>query len=412
MHRAGDRKFGKESRLPEESVYGLGVIAVPGFYHGLCPIGVVQRIGIELGLQGNAAALAVKDAVLTAVGQEVAGVELQARAVGGNGHGPAGFRVLEYGAGVAEYLKIVVITALEMQGVVVCGNIQADGLWDPEVHGRAADMPHFACGDAFPVRGSKEPGGEGKKLAHGFFRVVMACQVKITVVGQVEYRVLVADRVVGDVQAAPGIQAIGDADVRAAGEALVTGGAVQEKTYAVFFAGYHTPKPQMVGIGAGVEVVIALVGDQGVYPPTQRKGRAFEPVGVAAHRGANVGRTFEAVLRTVIAKNHIIQIPHGIGNGQCHECRAAVCNGSGDAATGYCVEAGLFAAGHCAEKFCHWKSPLNFSQGKGRNYVKTLFSYCTIFRLIFQRFLFALRRKSKLLSVLSVFAGALKSGTF
>ena len=76
MHRAGDRKFSENSRLPEEPVYGLGVIAASGLHHRLCPIAMVQRVGIELGLQGNAAVLAVKDTFLTAIGQEVAGIEL------------------------------------------------------------------------------------------------------------------------------------------------------------------------------------------------------------------------------------------------------------------------------------------------------------------------------------------------
>ena len=60
---------------------------------GLGPIGVVECVGIELSLQGDAGALAVVDAILALVIQEVSGIELDARAVRVDGHGSAGFRV-------------------------------------------------------------------------------------------------------------------------------------------------------------------------------------------------------------------------------------------------------------------------------------------------------------------------------
>ena len=190
--------------------------------------------------------------------------------------------------------------------------------------------------------------------------MVVSGQVKITVVGEVEYRILVADSVVNNMQSALGIQTVSNADVGISREALVTGRAVQEKADAVFLVGCYLPKPKIVGVGTGVEVVAALVGGQMVVTSTKRKGGPFEPVGIASYCGTDIGRAFDAVLRAVVAENHIAKSARGIGNGQCHKRRAAIGDGRGDAATGYCVEAGLFTAGHFAEKFLHWKSPLNF----------------------------------------------------
>ena len=64
MHRPGDRKFHRDSSLPEKPVYGLGVIVVSGLDKGLCPLGLMQSVGIKLGFQCDTAPLAVKDTAL------------------------------------------------------------------------------------------------------------------------------------------------------------------------------------------------------------------------------------------------------------------------------------------------------------------------------------------------------------
>ena len=134
---------------------------------GLRPLGMVYSVGVELSLQADAAALAVVDAILAVVFQEVAGVELDTAAVGRNAHGAAGSGVMENGAGVAEDLKIVVKAALQEQRLIVGLNIPANGFGCAEVHGGTVHTAHFAGGDAVGIGYGKGPGGEGQLLGHG-----------------------------------------------------------------------------------------------------------------------------------------------------------------------------------------------------------------------------------------------------
>ena len=145
-------------------VAGFGMVGGVCGGEGLLPFGVVHGVGVELGFQADAGALAVINAALAVVLQEVAGVELDAVAVGVNAHGPAGGRVMEGGAGVAEDLKVVVKAALEVEGFVVRFDIPANGLGDAEVHGGAVHRAQLAGGDAGVIRYGKEPGGEGQLL--------------------------------------------------------------------------------------------------------------------------------------------------------------------------------------------------------------------------------------------------------
>ena len=80
---------------------------------GLRPLGMIDRIGIELGFQRYAATMGVLYAAFTRFSaQEIAGVELQTGAICTDGHTPSGFRVGQNGAGIGIDLKIVVITPL------------------------------------------------------------------------------------------------------------------------------------------------------------------------------------------------------------------------------------------------------------------------------------------------------------
>ena len=120
-----------------KSVHGFAVVLFSCLGNGLGPFGVVEGIGVELGLQGNAGALAVIDAALAGFVQEIAGIELDAGAVGIDCHGASGNGVLKNGAGIAEDLPVVVIAALELQGFVVLVDVPADGLGTAEIHGAA-----------------------------------------------------------------------------------------------------------------------------------------------------------------------------------------------------------------------------------------------------------------------------------
>ena len=68
---AADFSAAVDEELPGKMVRGLAVIVLPGPGEGLGPFGMVEGIGIELGFQGNAAALAVIHAALAGFLQEV-----------------------------------------------------------------------------------------------------------------------------------------------------------------------------------------------------------------------------------------------------------------------------------------------------------------------------------------------------
>ena len=110
-----------------ETVDRFAVVLLSGFGNGLGPFGMMQSIGIELGFQGNAAALAVIHAALAGFVQEIACIELNAGAVSMDSHGTAGFWVTQNGTGVAENFKVVVVATLQNQRLVVFTNVTADG---------------------------------------------------------------------------------------------------------------------------------------------------------------------------------------------------------------------------------------------------------------------------------------------
>ena len=187
----------------------------------------MQGIGIELGLQRHAAALAVIDTALAVFVQEVAGVELDAGAVGVDRHGPAGDGIVEDGTGIAEDLPVVVIAALELQRLIVHADVLGNGLGAAEIHGGARHTSQLAGGDILGIIGIEEPAGDGQQLLHGGVGLFVTCQVEIAVVGEVEHRIPVGDGIIDDVQAAVVIQGVSHIHGGIAGVALISMGAVK-----------------------------------------------------------------------------------------------------------------------------------------------------------------------------------------
>ena len=122
--------------LPGKGVDGLTMIRGTGFGKGLRPFGVVDAVRIELGFQSDTAALVIVDTTLAGLVQIVTGIELDTGTVGGNCHGPAGIRIPENGAGVAEYFVVVVISSLKPQGFIIFSDIPVDRFALPEIHRR------------------------------------------------------------------------------------------------------------------------------------------------------------------------------------------------------------------------------------------------------------------------------------
>ena len=284
-----------------EAVHCFAVIFFACFCNGLGPLRMVDGIGIVLSLQADAAALAVIDATLAGFLQEIAGIELNTGAVSVDGHDPAGFRVGKLGAGIAENFPVMVIAALEVQRVVVFVDVPANGLGAAEIHGGAGDAAQLAGGDIFGIVGVEETSGEGQNLVHGGIYLVLACQVKVAVVGQIEDGILVADGIVDDVQAAFAVQLVGNLDNGIAGEALVTVGAAQFQGDGVFFVGQDLPHPVVVKVRAGVEVVSAFVGGHGEGLFADGEGGTLDPVGAAAYGGAQKAGAGAVAVAVVIA---------------------------------------------------------------------------------------------------------------
>ena len=84
MHHEADTKklrhpFGcRSGDLVGEAVNRLGVVFFASLGEGLLPLGMMDGIGVILGFQGDAAAFAVFHAALSFLGEEVAGIELNA----------------------------------------------------------------------------------------------------------------------------------------------------------------------------------------------------------------------------------------------------------------------------------------------------------------------------------------------
>lgn len=335
------------------------MVFFPGLGDGLLPFGVVDGIGVELGFQSDAAAFAVFHAALALTAEEIARVELNAGQVGVNGHDAAGNRIGHHGAGIAEHFKIVVVAALEVQGLVVLANVSANGLGGAEIHGRTLHAAHFSGGDAFRIGHGEYSRGQHQQLIHGGGSVVLPGQIEIAVVGQVENGIVIAHSVVCDVQAAFFIQTVGDINGGAAGISLVAIGAFQmERNGGIGIIG-HRPHPGMVEVGAGMEVVAVLVGRKGILPVTDGERAAFDPVGAAADNGAQEAGSVQVAFRVIIAQSNVGDVAVGIGNEHVYQRRAEISHCRGDAAPGNGVQKSFFTGGKLAKRFFH-KKPLSF----------------------------------------------------
>ena len=84
---------------------------------------MVEAVGIELGFQSHAGALAVVDTTFSMFVQIVAGIELNTGAVCMDFHGSAGNRIRENGAGIAVYFPVMIVAALQMQRLIIHADV-------------------------------------------------------------------------------------------------------------------------------------------------------------------------------------------------------------------------------------------------------------------------------------------------
>ena len=349
-----------------EPIHGFAVEVLALGGDGLDPLGAVQGVGEELGLQGYAAALAVDNTVLALlIVDEVAGIELNAGQVGVDHHGAAAVGGGQDSGGVGIDLEIVVVAALQVQGLVVGADIPANGLCGAEIEGGALHTALLAGGDVGGVIGAEEPAGDGQQLVHGSLGVVVARQVEVAVVGGIKDGILIAVGVVDDVQGAVGVQLIGDPDHGVAGEALVAIGTVQAEGDGIIGNELHIPQPLMPAVGAGMEGVAVFVVGEADNLAVQRKGCTGNAVGTAAHGGAEVAAALPVAVDVVVAKDHVSHTAVLVGGPQADQGGAVVGDVSGDTAAGDGVQGCLLTIGQGAERFCHDEQLLSVFEENG-----------------------------------------------
>ena len=98
--------------LPIETILCFAVVFFSGFYKRLPPFGMIHGIREELGLQTNTAASGIINTVLTGFLGVVSRIQLHTGTIGLYGHMAAADGIGKTGAGIAEYLEIVVIAEL------------------------------------------------------------------------------------------------------------------------------------------------------------------------------------------------------------------------------------------------------------------------------------------------------------
>ena len=295
-----------------EAVNGFAFVDRIGLGNGLGPGRIVEAVGIELGLQGHAAVAAVVYPVFSLVIQVVAGVELNAGAVGVDAQAPAGSGVCQGGTGVAENLPVVIIAALELQSIVIGVQIPGDGLGHPEIHGAAGHVPQLPCGDVLGIVRGKMPGGHGEHLMDCPVRVLVACQVKIAVVGHIKNRILVGLGPVADVEAALAVQSISDPDMGISREALVHVGTFEGERHFGRTLFFQRPQTVLEEVRAGVKVVVVFVGGQGNTLVPQGEFRVPQTVGIPAHGGTQKAAGGNIEVRVIKTQNDVSKVPLGI----------------------------------------------------------------------------------------------------
>ena len=221
------------------------MIEIPSFGNWLGPITVMKGIRIELCLQCDAAVLTVIDAVLAVFIQIIAGVELNARAIRQYLHTASGNRVFQHCTGVAENLKVVVIAALKLQRLIRSRDICADWLGNPEIHWGTVNWPQLSGGDILSIIGGEKARREREDLLECKICMLMACEIKVAVIGHVKYSVLITMALINNVQGTVGFQRIGYTDTGIAGKALISIRAMQRQLYHTVSTAFHIPNPLM-----------------------------------------------------------------------------------------------------------------------------------------------------------------------
>ncbi len=154
----------------------------------------------------------------------------------------------------------------------------------------AADPAVRAVGDQLGVDGGVE-GGLYLEVVGQDVATPLSFEVPVGVVGEVDDRRRVGDRLVRQGQVVIPVQRVGDADVQGTGESLVAVGAVQEQadTGAVRgVEGFAPPHALVEPVGTAVQRVPVLLGGKPVGDAVEDETATRDAVGITAHRRAEV----------------------------------------------------------------------------------------------------------------------------
>ena len=283
-------------------------------------------------------------------GQVVPRVELHARLIGPDLHGEARPVGSDAGggshppAGVAQDEIVVVspgISGLRMtiprtgrgKGI----HLRGDGPGFPEVEGRPGDRPDFPRGNQMAVDG-RIGVGEQRDLVVQHRAGLVAGKVPVGVVGQVHHRGPVAPRFHRNPQLVVSGKGVGNRRFHPAGIPFLSLFArvrqYDEASLAVLSVVPRFPDLLVESAGPTVDVIgTGLVVDrQVVVPAFQRKPSAGNPVGAAAHGGAEERMSAQVFVERIESEHDVHEIPAGVRDFHGLEYGSVIRNARGRAA--------------------------------------------------------------------------------
>ena len=200
------------------------------------------------------------------------------------------------------------VVALSIEQLLVIGlDVLADWLGGAKIERRAGDILQTAVRQQFFV-------DRRIRIRHQLQLVsqdgaaVVARDVEIGMIGQVDDRVLVRHGIIGNIDALVCCQRVGHGAVQIARVAGFTVRTVIGQTHGRFVAiaeDLISPDLSLEGIRQAVQIVRPIVGNKLIMFAVEVKGRPADAVGIAAD-----GRTMEWIVRVFISGQRVIAEDH------------------------------------------------------------------------------------------------------
>ena len=280
---------------------------------------MVGGVGPGLGLQAEGGAGAVDRPVLAAQPRRevIAGVELNAGAVGPHPHTqPAavcGNRSdLPEAAAVRD--PVVVVALCQTELVVLGGQPRPDGLRLPEIHRGSGHGKKRSRRDGGRVGGREAVGMDTDRVICNAACGVTV-EVKIAVIRQVQNGIALADGPVVDAQG-PVDQRIGHCDAQVAGEAAQTVRVNVREGDRPLRDRRRGPDDLVKACKARMQTVRRFVRIEGKRPPVQRTGSPRDPIRHWADRGPDEAVLVDVIFKPVEAQDDVGQPSRPVRDGQ------------------------------------------------------------------------------------------------